>query len=275
MVIDFRVRPPYKSFLKSSVFQPRKPNFLQKGREEDRSPITKSMTDFMKEMDEAGIDKAVVVGRMEPRVIVPNSEVQELVRTYGDRFVGVGGLDGRNGQDALDEIDRIADMGLHGVAFDNGMCGLRNDDERLLPLYDKCRQAGLVVFLTTSIYVGPNLTYSDPAAIQVVARQFSDLKIAIPHAAWPWTVAMCAVALQCPNVYLVPDFYLNVPDLPGSEEYVKVANTHLEDRLIYASSYPVRPLGQSVRQFRSLKFDNEIILNKCLSGNARSLIPYL
>jgi predicted TIM-barrel fold metal-dependent hydrolase len=83
---------------------------------------------------------------------------------------------------------------------------------------------------------------------------------------------MCAVAFQCPNIYLVPDFYMHIPNMAGADEFLKAANFFLSYRLLYASSYPVRPLGQSVRQFSDLAFSDDAIRRRCLGENAGRLL---
>ncbi|MCC6305070.1 MAG: amidohydrolase family protein [Rhodobacteraceae bacterium] len=283
MIIDFRVRPPFRGFLSSFLYRPRDPHpdpvtrsGLQIGIEHYRSFEERSMPAFMEEMDEAGIAIGVVMGRAAPPPYngVPNEDVSALLRDYPGRFIGFGAVSGMDVAGALAELDRIVDLGLVGVAVDNGYCDppLYDDDPTLLPIYEKCQDLGLILSITSSIFLGPDLSYSSPVAIQRVARRFPGLRIVVPHASWPWTVQFCAVALQCTNVYPVPDLYLNVPHLPGADEYVKAANTYLSHRLLYASSYPVRPLGQSLRQFRELPFANDAIVTRCTGLNAKQLL---
>ena len=283
MIIDFRVRPPYKNFLSSFLYRERDPHpdpvtrsGLHIGIERYRSFEERSMPAFMQEMDEAGIEIGVAMGRAAPPPYngVPNEDVAALTKEYPGRFIGFGAVSGMDVAGALVELDRIVDLGLVGVAIDNGYCDppLYDDDEKLLPIYEKCQQLGLILSITSSIFLGPDLTYSSPVAIQRVARRFPKLKIVVPHASWPWTVQLCAVALQCTNVYPIPDLYLNVPHIPGSDEYVKAANTYLSHRFLYASSYPVRPLGQSLRQFRELPFASDEIVARCIGLNAKQLL---
>jgi uncharacterized protein len=234
------------------------------------------MTAFMEEMDEAGVDKAVIAGRQSAPNYgsVPNEEVAELVRQYPDRFLGFGGVMGTDLTAALTEVDRIAEWGLKGVAMDNGWADppLYDDDERLFAIYDKCDKLGLILSLTASIFIGPDLTYSMPVHIQRVAIRFPNLKIAVPHGSWPWTTEICAVAFQCRNVHLVPDFYFHIPNTPGAEQYLRAANYYLQHRLLYASSYPVRPLKQSVEQFKALAFDKDETRRLCLGANAARIL---
>lgn len=234
------------------------------------------MPAFMQEMDEAGIDVGVAMGRDAPAPYngIPNEDVAALVKEYPGRFIGFGAVSGMDVPRALSELDRIVDLGLVGVALDNGYCDppLYDDDEKLMPIYERCQELGLIVSITSSIFVGPDLTYSSPVAIQRVAKRFPKLKIVVPHASWPWTVQICAVALQCTNVYLMPDLYLNVPDIPGSDEYLKAANSYLSHRFLYASSYPVRPMGQSLSHFKALPLASEDIRDRCIGQNAKQLL---
>jgi uncharacterized protein len=282
MIIDFRVRPPYKSFLDSWIFRARDPNPspvtvspLHIGLERYRSFEERSMAFFMDEMDEAGVDKAVIMGRQSAPAYgsVPNAEVNELVKQYPDRFIGFGGVNGGLAN-ALEEVDRVVDYGFKGVAMDNGWSDppLYDDDQRLFPIYEKCEKAGLILSLTSSIFVGPDLSYSMPGHIQRVAMAFPKLQIAVPHGAWPWTTQMCAVAFQCRNVNVVPDFYFHIPNTPGADEYLKAVNYYLQHRLLYASSYPVRPLRQSVEQFKALAFDRDETRQLCLGKSAARLL---
>src|ERR1700730_6678591 len=120
MIIDFRVRPPYKSFLDSWIFRARDPkpdpvtiSPLHIGLERYRSFEERSMSAFIDEMDEAGIDKAVVMGRQSAPAYgaVPNSEVAELVNEYSDRFIGFGAVNGSDVAAALNVLHCIVGYG--------------------------------------------------------------------------------------------------------------------------------------------------------------------
>jgi len=241
-----------------------------------RSFAEQSIEAFVEEMDEAGIDLAVVMGRQSAPVYgwVPNEDVHELVQRYPGRFEWFAGVDGSSGEAALAEIDRCKAWGAKGVALDNGWCAapLYDDDESLFPVYEKCERDGLIVSITSSIFVGPDMTYCDPVHIQRVARRFQGLKIVVPHACFPYAQEACGMAFQCSNVYLIPDFYGHIPNTPGAHEYVRAANYFLSYRLLFGSSYPVRPLGQSVEQFRALEFASDQIRDRCLGGNAARLL---
>jgi len=283
MIIDFRVRPPWRGFAKTAIFNPRDPKpdpvtarALQMNLPPYRSFSERSIDAFIEEMDEAGIDLGVIMGRQSPPQYgsVPNEEIAELVAKHPRRFLALAGIDGSRTDAALAEIDKIAGWGFKGISLDNGWCDppLYDDDASLNPIYQRCADGGLIVAITSSIFVGPDLTYCDPVHIQRVAKRFPKLKIVVSHAAWPYSTLMCAIAMQCNNVYLVPDFYGHIPNTPGADDYTRAANYYLGHRLLYASSYPVRPLGQSVDQFRALPFASDAIRKQCLGLNAARLL---
>ena len=153
MIVDFRVRPPFKSFAKLRIYNPRPQNPdpvtaspLFTNMEPYRSYEETSIDAFVEELDEAGIDVAVAMGRKAggPHGSVPYEELVELRELFPGRFVCFGGLNGVDVEGALEDIDRCVDLGFKGAALDNGWSEppLYDDDERLFPIYEKCTERG-------------------------------------------------------------------------------------------------------------------------------------
>jgi len=263
MIIDFRVQPPYKSFLNIHFFRSRPRgedpiagNPFSKGRWEIPSFDRRSVDLFVKEMDQAGIDVAVVMGQRtgERGGSVENDDVAELVRRYPGRFVGFAGVDPMD-PEAGDELQRgIQDLGCRGVAVTPGWSAppLYDDDAQVYPVYQACLDLNVPVVITSSHYIGADMTYSMPTHIQKVALDFPELTIIVGHGCWPWTTQACAVAMRCRNVYLMPEIYLHPPDMPGAEDYVRAANSFLSQRMLYSSCYPTLTLQQAMEQFGML-----------------------
>ena len=105
MIIDFRIRPPFKEFLsmgpfdvKASGFDPQYPGQMY-DYIPPRSVTTRDLSVFMDEMDAAGIDYAVVCGRVSSnsssfsKGYVSPDVLYELVNLYKGRLFGVAALD--------------------------------------------------------------------------------------------------------------------------------------------------------------------------------------
>ena len=282
-VVDFRVRPPFKSFADSFLFRPRdassRGSGISRGRPTYRSFQERSMEAFVDEMDAAGIERAVVMARGPQREMAGrpgaqrNEDVAELLELYPERFVGFGGIDGRDVHRAVEQIERAVSWGFTGIAMDNGWSDppMYDDDEKLFPIYEKCADEGLIVSLTNSIAVGPDITYCNPVQVQRVAKRFRDLTILVPHNCWPWITEMLGVAMSS-NIYLMVDYYVYVPHMMGAQELVTAAKSFLGDRLLFASGYPVRGLEESVEMATRLPFEDSDLLERCMGRNATRLL---
>lgn len=281
MIIDMRLRPPWKGFLGLSVFNyapgAYAPEIL--GVDRPRSAVERSMDALFREMDEAGIVAGVMTGRqaIAPFGRVPNDDIYELAELYPDRLIGLPALDVSRPREALPELRRAASHAfVRGVHLEpmGAQPARKADDRALYPLYAEAERLGLIAAISGGGTMGPDYTYVDPIAIQHVAKDFSELKIVMCHGGWPWVNQALAVAYSCPNVYVSPDMYLIVPNMPGSLEYVRAANFFLEDRLLFGTAYPARPLRESVATFQELPFRDDRVRQKVLYTNAAALLGY-
>src|SRR5207247_1343232 len=90
-------------------------------------------------------DAETATGR--PRV--PNDLVAEAVRMYPKTFVGFGSVDPLKGDRAVEDVDRIAELGLKGVKLHPSLQAFAPNEERHWPLYEKCQDLGLIVLFHT------------------------------------------------------------------------------------------------------------------------------
>ena len=282
MIIDARVRPPYKSFQLVLASAPGarpsvKRSPLISGYEPPQSMVQKSPELFIAEMDEAGVDKGILVGRQAAHRIVSNDDIAELRDRYPDRFpVALAGINGSDLAAAVEEIERtIKGMRFKGIAIDPGwwVPPLYVDDKRIHPIYAKCAELGGVLYLTCSLMQGPDISYAEPARIQRVANDFPTLKIVVVHGAFPFTNEMLGVMIAnsaLGNLWVLPDFFQFIPGFAGAHDWVDAANHYLDDRILYASSYPVRPLKQSLEEFGRFSYESDVLEN-LLARNAANL----
>jgi predicted TIM-barrel fold metal-dependent hydrolase len=231
----------------------------------------------MKEMDEAGIDKGILVGRQAGHRVVSNDDIAELRNMYPYRFpVAIAGIDGKDANAAAQEVERaIEGMRFNGIAMDPGWSDppLYVDDKSLYPIYSKCAELGGVLYLTCSLMQGPDISYAEPARIQRVANDFPTLRIVVVHGAFPFTNEMLGVMIaNAPlgNLWVMPDFFQFIPGFAGAQDWVEAANHYIGDRMLYASSYPVRPLKQSLEEFRRFHYLPEVLEN-IMAKNAANL----
>lgn len=253
--IDFRVRPPYGSFLKAVPYRDlARTEFVcrQMGLYLPESARKNSVELMIQEMEEAGIQKAVIPARKTTPSygIVDNADVQHFIDLDPDRFLGFLGVDPLEGEHALQEIERLAIHGsFSGVVMEAGMLRrpLYADDKEIEPIYDLCQSAGIPVILMNGANAGPDLSYSNPLPVDHVAAAFPKLKLIISHGGWPWVTEMLHVAWRRPNVYVSPDMYM--VNFPGWQDYVTAANYTLRDRFLFGTAYPFVPFQAGIEFF--------------------------
>ena len=230
-----------------------------------------NMTDVLAGMDEAGIGLGVTVGRSTPTVRIENDTIAALAAQSRGRLIGVASVDplalGREAAVA-EAMRAVRTLGLAAVNLDAGFyeTPLRADDDILMPIYEACVTLGVPAFIMSGPTT-PDLVFNDPLAIDAVARTFPTLPIVVCHGCYPNIDTMIGVAFRHENVFVSPDMYLWAP---GGRRYAEAATGFLRDQLLFGSSFPFRPMRQSVEDWRALKLGDDV--NACvLGGNATRL----
>jgi predicted TIM-barrel fold metal-dependent hydrolase len=275
MVIDFRIRPPVRGFLDTLMYSAgeRRDGFTRTvGFEPSPAAQKQSMDLLVAEMDEAGVDKGVVVGRLAGVLgSVPNADVQQIVADHPQHFIGAASIDPTSRTGAFRTIDAAIEAGFRLVNIEPGSypVPLYADDRRLYPIYGHCEDRGVPIILMVGGTAGPDLGYSDPIRTDRVLADFPKLDVVVAHGGWPWVNEILHVAFRRPNLWLSPDMYFS--RMPGWEEYVKAADTFLADRMLYASSFPFCPVKAYKDWFQALPI-RPANLEKVMGGNARRLL---
>lgn len=249
-----RLRPPVGSFLSLALFQPGNGlagRLRQRGYSVPRSYSARSLDALFAEMADAGIDRAVIVGRGAGRgPSVPNAEAAALVAAHPDRFAGFVGGVSLDLVRAIGDVRDCADLGAVAIAVEPGFAvpPVRADDESLLPVYRAAAERGLPLFVTGGDS-GPDTAFASPLWLERAAGLVPEATFVAVHGGWPYVREMVAVALRRPNVWVMPDLY--AARFAGHAEYVEAANGMLRERMLFATSYPAVNLAEYVRALRA------------------------
>ncbi len=239
----------------------------------DTEHFTRSYTlgGYLAEIERAGIDKAVVVGRETPSLTIDNDTIADLVGKSA-KFTGIGSVDIQASGEptALAEIERaIQQLGFKAINIEPGFGepALQADDPVFFPVYEACIHFDVPVCLMSGPTT-PDFDYAHPNAVARVARKYPSLNIICFHGYYPFVNEIIGAAFRYDNIYLVPDMYLFQP---GSQLYVEAANSFLGEQFLFGSSYPFRDMKQTVDDFAALGF-HEALLDQLFYKTAARLL---
>ena len=272
--IDSRVRPPYKSYLTQGIYKKENSrswtSHFDMTYPDNHPDLT--MESMFKNMDDANVGIAMVAGRL--RCGESNADdVTELAAAYPDKLRCFPDINPLKGEAALKEIDdRVINGPCTGVCMElaaNPYEHMYANDRRIWPIYQKCEENDIPLYLSHGGFLGDDQSYQHPQLIEDIAQHFPKLRILVAHACYPFVVEACHLAMNQPNVYLAPDMY--VFGVPGAREYINGANTIIKEKLIYGSAYPIFDIEKSVEYYLHCGFKDEVLENVMYKNAARFL----
>ena len=182
MIIDFRIRPPFKSFRETGLFKawnnpPSSGAFalMAEGREPVISAKTGDYGQFMAELDEAGIDLGVIVGRFTKTDSVGSGnvtpeEILDFMNLYPGRFMGMPALD-PTAPDALAQVRRMKSLGMKGICVEPfwlDKC-YRVNDPCLMDFYRAVEEEKMTLVITLNWLCGNDTSWNEPKDIEDIA----------------------------------------------------------------------------------------------------------
>lgn len=274
--IDFHVHLPTPDWLDVSM-----QGYVEAAETYFRSKVArKTLDELAHEYDAMDIvavllawDAETATGR--PRV--PNDLVAEAVRAYPKSFVGFGSVDPLKGDRAVEEVDRIAELGLKGVKLHPSLQAFAPNEERHWPLYEKCQELGLIALFhtgTSGIGAGQpggqgiRIDFARPIWLDAPAAAFPDLQIVAAHFGYPWHLELLAMALHKTNISI---------DISGSAprymptEVIRDMKGRLQDQFVFGSDYPFIQPQRCLDELKTLEIP-EPVLQKVLVDNGKRLL---
>lgn len=217
---------------------------------------TFELEDILLDMDQAGVDKAVLVAvdaETVWRYRVPNELVADAVRRYPDRFIGFAGVDPNKGILAVDELSRSVEvLGLSGVKFIPHLINMTPNDPRMYPILEKAQEFGLPVLIHTGTHFhnGARLKFCRPDTLDDLAIDFPELKIIAAHFGFPWFYEALAVVQKNANVYFniagwAPRY---IP-----EYVVRMMNGPLAGKALLGSDFPLISRTRLMRELKEIE----------------------
>lgn len=194
-----------------------------------------------------------------------NNFAAELNKT--PRLIGFGSVH-PEAENALEELERIAGLGLKGVKFHPEYQNFDVDDINMRPIYKKISQLGLITVFHAGVDYGFAAPYKCMPDAMARALKWFDSPVIAAH----WGGIMCheeVIKHLCGlPIYFDVSFGYGTVALPMIK---KIVEKHGTDKLLFGSDSPWHRPTDDMRVLDALDLDeNEI--NKICCSNAVNLL---
>ncbi len=255
-IIDMRLRPPYRTYLKNIVMYDEKMleynHTMRDYMPVSPSAVKKDMDIMIKEMDEANIVYGVAPVRTSSEG--DNEDAIRIMNDYPNRFIGIPMVDPVKTDEAIEIVETFC---VHGpcksVIIEPAIYTTKDpwftEDERLHPFYDYM-QTKQIPLLMTFGGRGSITEFYRPNHIDATCKLFPNLKICLEHGGWPFTQEILKACADNKNLYLSPDVW-GLSCSIGWEAYNNAINYSLQDKMMFGSAFPGSPLKHAVHDYAS------------------------
>ena len=279
MVFDVHVHPWTRAFMERNGPIMKACRFFRL----DPSKLPSTTDQLIDEMDEAGVDGAIILGQDTHATGNPafknysirNDELARIASKSRDRLIPFAGVDPNAGGQAIRELKRAAKkLGARGLKVHSSANSVYLNDRRLMfPIYDACQELELpILFHTGTTGLGDcEIRYSKTELLDEVCQRYPDLKVVMAHFGWPWPDVAIAVALRNPNVFIDVSGWKPRYIPQGVLQYL---NGTLQDRFLFGTDYPMLRQKEWMDDFAANLRPRlrPGVAEKLLSGNAKRLL---
>ena len=214
--------------------------------------------DILGDMETFGISRSFILPFPSMKIKTVNDAVAAFVKEQPDRLTGFGVID-PSADDALEEVGRIASIGLRGVMLDPEFHGVFRRLAKVEELMVPCMDNGLpVLFNTLNIEVGEGARMGrEPyyLGLNSLAFKFPDVRFLVsPY--WP---RIKELMRQYPNVFI------DSGGRNGISGAVRLAAEMGPTRVCFGSESPQNHSGLGVQAIRTMKMSpvyRELLLGK-------------
>lgn len=232
-----------------------------------RDALRLTLPDFVKELDESGVNKAVLLTvcwknqPARPR----NQAVADILCRYPERLIGFATFDPNTSQEAVADIAHaVKELGFRGVKSVAPNVEMFYNDPRCRPIYEKVQELGIPILLHTGpAFLRTKTRFGDSTTIDDVALEFPEMKIILAHMGMERYLDAHALLVRHPNVYADLSFWPLHPVYRSLIPWSLLEQT-VAHKILLGSDFPVGQMpGEAIQAVKTLpvsdKFKTQIL----------------
>ncbi len=219
--------------------------------------------DVIKDMDENGVDKMVILGlditfANIATHIDPDYIYEAYLQRWPDRFIGFAAVQPFNdfglfSQEKIRAFKRaITELGFKGMKTSPCYCDFTPSDPRIYPYYQLCAEYGIPVLLHmgTTSFSPAKIEYGNPCYLERPSKDFPDVKFCAAHFSYPWDTELMGLMRGCPNIWTDISVQVVRP-YRLARTIFEAKESGLIDRVMYGTDYPCTKQAQAIKFVRT------------------------
>ncbi len=228
-----------------------------------------SVDTLLKQMDEAGIEKSVILPIYGS---TSNKFVAETVKAHKDRLIGFGTT---TIDSFVEDIEEIKSLGLQGIKFHpriQNQTITQWDEAGVLAKLEQMQMPLLVCGWQQTASQVANMKNIQPNVIDVIAKKYKNLKIVIAHMGGHKFLDAFFCARGNANVYLDCSYFFSFFKGTSLEKDALVLFNKLDEKIIFGSDFPEINIAEYKIYITQKADEYRINLDKLMSGNIHKII---
>jgi predicted TIM-barrel fold metal-dependent hydrolase len=263
--IDCLVNVHFGEAEKQPTWMPKVRDDYFKGPQSMFAPV--DLGELLEELDEQGVEKAILMDSL----VNPSTAARKFVAARPDRFaLAIGGVNLLRPVQPLRELSAVVrDLPVAYTVVGPSFWGdgqYPPSDAVYYPLYAKCAELDLPLCVNTGI-PGPPIPeeVQHPMHLDRVCVRFPELRLCMIHGADPWWDVAIRLLIKYTNLRLMTSAW---SPKRLSDSLLHYMRTRGQDKVIFASDWPVLRMRRVVPEALALELPAEV-LDNYLYNNAR------
>lgn len=221
------------------------------------TPYTRGLvSELTDRFDEWGVDKGVMLS------IATKPSQQKVINDWAaqineenDRIIAFGSVH-PDAEDAIEEIDRIKELGLYGIKLHPDYQSFMVDDPKLDDIYEHIAETGLpVIFHAGFDCMSPELIHCPPERTAKMLKRHPDMKVILAHLGGNdmWQDVYDMLAGMDGELYFDTSFTAACPD----ELMKKIIDRHGCQRILLGSDCPWESTQKMIEKILRLNLSDD------------------
>jgi predicted TIM-barrel fold metal-dependent hydrolase len=237
----------------------------------DRYRAGRTTEELVAEMDESGIEEAVICAGWDLKHN-DMSWVLDALDRFPERFHGSLTIDPFKAMDGVRELEScVKDHGFKMARIAALRTLIPYDDPRCYPFYAKCVELDVPISINVGL-PGPLVAaaeFQHPIVLDKICAFFPELKVVMAHGGDPWTELCVKLMQKWQNIYYMTSAF-SPRRLP--QPIIRYMNGSGSDRIMWASDYPLLTFDRCVAEIEDMEFRDDTVRQKFVADNARRVI---